>query len=165
VTLADHSARVGEVRVKDRPHNYRLPQTIQRRTVRLGDRIELVGYTITPQTSPGETVRLTLHWHALDAGTQSHKVFAHVVGAQGQMLVQQDGIPVRWTVPTDMWVKGEFIADEYDLRIPASAAPGAYTVRVGMYDPDSGARLPAIENGQRLTDDAIALTQLNVSLK
>lgn len=165
VTLGALSANIGAVRVKDRPHNYRLPPAAHKRTVRLGDRIELAGYTVPSHVAPGETARLTLYWHALDTGMESWKVFIHIVGAQGQLLAQQDGIPVGWTIPTDTWVKGEFITDEYTLTIPPDSTPGTCTVRVGMYNPDSGERLPAIENGQRLTEDAITLAQLTVTGK
>lgn len=161
--VGDARVCVGALRVRDRPHVYRLPAAAQPRAVRLGDRIELAGYTLVPYAIlPGEMVRLTLYWRALDKGVKSYKVFVHVIGAEGQLLAQQDGVPVGWTIPTDTWVKDEIIADEYSLPISPDARPGVYTLGVGMYDPDTGERLPAVQDGQPLADNVIKLAQLDI---
>lgn len=163
VVFLEAHAELGKLRARGRPHVYRLPGAVQARAVQLGERIELAAYTLAPPgVLPGETTRLTLYWRALDSGKESLKVFVHVVGGQEQLLTQQDGLPVHWTAPTDTWVKGEIIADEYSLAIPPGAAAGAYTIYVGMYDPASGQRLPAIEQGQRLANDRIELARVIV---
>ncbi|MBN1889281.1 MAG: DUF2723 domain-containing protein [Thermoflexales bacterium] len=165
VVLADDwtSASIGNLRVQGRRHVYRLPAGIETRSVRLGERIQLAGYTLaSPKVSPGESVQLTLYWLAVEKGTKNYKVFVHLVGEHGQLMSQQDGIPVRWSVPTDTWLKGEIIADSYELGIPSDAALGTYRLLAGMYDPDNGERLPAIENGQPLPNDVIALAGLEI---
>jgi hypothetical protein len=55
--------------------------------------------------------------------------------------------------PTDLWLPGEIVIDTYDLSIPANALQGEYTVRVGLYIPESGQRLSIPGS----TDNAVTL--------
>jgi hypothetical protein len=154
---------IGKLRVRGRPHVYRLPAGIETRAVHLGERIQLAGYTLgSPTVPPGETVHITLYWLAVEKGAKSYKVFVHLVDEQGELVSQQDSIPVYWTIPTDTWVKGEIIADPYELKVPPGTILGKYTLLVGMYDPDNGERLPAIENDQPLPNNVITLAGLEI---
>jgi hypothetical protein len=44
--------------------------------------------------------------------------------------------------PTSRWETGELIRDQYDLPIPLDAPEGAYHVEVGLYQSQTGERLP-----------------------
>ena len=56
--------------------------------------------------------------------------------------------------PTTLWHAGEQILDEHTMLIPADLPPGEYSLAVGMYNPDSGARVPLVEG----TGDTIQWT-------
>jgi hypothetical protein len=129
----------------------------------LGDSIELLGYDLgAEQARPGDQIHLKLIWRAKKQVSQSFKVFIHVVDAGGKLLVQKDGVPGNWSLPTDTWVAGDVIVDPYVIPIPPEATPGNYRVQVGLYDPTSGQRLLAIEAGSQLTDDSIPLLSITV---
>jgi hypothetical protein len=80
------------------------------------------------------------------------------------MVAQQDEPPVGGLNPTHTWQTGEMIVSPVKVTISPTAAPGAYTLLVGLYDPAAeGARLPAQDaHGQPLPDDQIELTKLTV---
>ncbi len=57
----------------------------------------------------------------------------------------------------DELVAGEYLTDRYEWAIPAGAAPGAYAIEVGMYDPVSGRRLPVTLDGTPQPGDRVLL--------
>ena len=86
------------------------------------------------EAQPGDTVTLDLFWETLAHVELDYTVFVHIVGADGQMLVQRDQQPLGGFYPTSFWQKGRTVVDAVSLDIPEDAAPGAYSVYVGMYD-------------------------------
>ncbi len=136
---------VGRIRVRDRPHQYlkALPTGVRASEAVWADVIRLRGYRISPQiASPGEEIAVTLYWQPMSDVDVSYKVFVHLVDSRGHLVAQHDGVPVNGTLPTDLWVPGEDIVDEHVVVLPEDVRPGEYTVRVGLYDPRTGERLP-----------------------
>ena len=161
--VGGNAVSLGQLDVRGRTRNYTVPAIAHRRQVQLGDSIELLGYDLgAEQARPGDQIHLKLIWRAKKQVSQSFKVFIHVVDAGGKLLVQKDGVPGNWSLPTDTWVASEVIVDPYVIPIPPEATPGNYRVQVGLYDPTSGQRLLAIEAGSRLTDDSIPLLSIAV---
>jgi hypothetical protein len=123
-----------------------------------GDGIALLGYEVEPEPlEPGSTLRLTLYWQAKSQMTQPYNVFTHLFGPDGDLLAQQDNMPLHDRAPTTCWVPGEIIADDYALNVPAQARPGTYTLVVGLYVWQTGARLPA-RGAHTTPDDVVVLT-------
>jgi hypothetical protein len=109
----------------------------------LGGQIALVGYELPGKAAPGGALPLTLAWRAEEVAERGYTVFVHLVDERGTILAQQDRAPQAdgAPYPTNLWVPGEIVTDEYELSIPPDAPPGSYTVRVGLYLPESGQRL------------------------
>jgi hypothetical protein len=72
----------------------------------------------------------------------SYRIFLHLLQPDGSLLVQADGEPADWTRPTTGWAVGEVVLETRTLEIPADALPGEYRLVAGLYDPDTGQRLP-----------------------
>ncbi|MEA3308480.1 MAG: glycosyltransferase family 39 protein [Chloroflexota bacterium] len=109
----------------------------------LGAAIHLRGYSLSAERlSPGDTLLLTLYWETGAALDQRYTVFTHLLDAGGVLQAQLDNEPQGGSLPTDSWATGELIRDNYALTLPPDAPPGAYTLRVGMYHWQTGARLP-----------------------
>ena len=51
------------------------------------------------------------------------------------------GPPLGGAFPTSSWDPGDTIYDPIDLQLPESLSPGDYDIALGMYWPDTGARL------------------------
>lgn len=109
-----------------------------------GEQIALRRVAVSPPADAGEGVPLTvtLLWTAVGDVPQSYRVFVHLVDAQGNIVAQSDGEPANWRRPTSGWVPDEFIVDSHALLLPAERPSGPLSLRMGLYDPATGARLP-----------------------
>ena len=106
------------------------------------DQIVLRGYAVQ---SRANQIDLTLYWQALAQPPHAYTVFAHVVDANGQVVGQQDNMPVNNQLPTSCWQPGEYVSDSYAIALKADAhAP--FTIEVGLYQLETGVRLP-LNNG------------------
>ncbi|MCK6627081.1 MAG: DUF2723 domain-containing protein [Anaerolineae bacterium] len=93
-------------------------------------------------------IHFEVYWQGLSEMDQLYFVFLHLVDAQGRLLAQQDKGPgLRGKEPTTSWLPGEVIADPIDLTLPADLPPGQYTLRIGLYLPPTGPRLPVLPTG------------------
>ncbi len=150
----------GRLAVEARPRAYRLPRMNQRTDVNFGEAVALRGYDVTSPVTPGAPIELTLYWQAKDRVTAPYKVFVHLVDAAGNLVAQSDAFPASGAAPTESWLPREVVVDRHELRAPG---PGAYQMYVGLYDPVSGARLPATDaNGAQIPNDAALLTTVTV---
>lgn len=104
--------------------------------------IRLSGYGLLPETSPGSELLLALRWETLQTVDEDYHVFVHLLNQEGSRLAQRDGQPVQWTRPTSTWQPGEEIIDRYGLLLSPDLPHGDYTIAVGLYEPESGQRLP-----------------------
>lgn len=134
---------LAEGRVLGRQHNTQqppLPKAAQQAT--LGNEIRLLGYDLDRSSArAGDTIHLRLHWQARTAPSKGYKVFSHLLDQQQRIWAQEDGIPGRGALPTSSWIQGEYVADEYLLKIKPEAAPGEYLIEIGMYVESTGDRL------------------------
>lgn len=131
----------------------------------LGDHITLLGYDIAPrQVHPGQTIHLTLYWQATAPISHSYTVFTHLISPDGELVAQQDNMPVNGTVPTTCWRPGEIIVDRYEITAPAEVPPGNYRLDTGLYRWQTGERLPAKGEGTT-TDGRVILTTIAVGVR
>jgi hypothetical protein len=75
--------------------------------------------------------------------TDSYRVFVHLVDEAGQIIVQSDAEPAGWQRPTTGWAVGEYIVDQHVLQLPDDHLPQGLQLRIGLYETQSGDRLPA----------------------
>jgi 4-amino-4-deoxy-L-arabinose transferase-like glycosyltransferase len=106
-----------------------------------GDQIRLLGYALTPTGNGAWT--LMLAWVADRQVDGDYTAFVHLVDEGGEIRSQDDAPPGGGFYPTSFWMPGETVMDHHDLTLPANAPAGTYHIRVGLYRPDTGNRLPA----------------------
>ena len=149
------AATLGEITVT--APERRFEATARAPLARLGDFAALLEATFAPDTlAPGQTLVLDLTWRAEAPVDYSYTVFVHLLDATGRLIAQRDSSPVEGSRPTTGWFPGEVIADSYTLTLPPETPPGAYTLKVGFYDPDTYARLPARDaTGQAMGDGVV----------
>jgi hypothetical protein len=103
-------------------------------------------------------IDLTLYWKSLEAVDGNWKVFVHLLGPDGAIAAQSDSFPgggLRWT---DTWKPREYVIDPHTMNPPDPLDGGGYTVLVGMYDPETGVRVPVATDPDGRLSDAIHLT-------
>lgn len=116
----------------------------------------LLGYRLDPQeVRAGEPFTVTLIWRAGRTDDVPRSVFVHIAppDAPSPLVAQHDGWPVLGARPTHTWAWGEVIIDPHPLPgLPA----GTYRVRVGLYNPNDGERLPVTVGAESPEDRALS---------
>lgn len=128
----------------------------------LGERVRFVGYNIEEPVEPGHTFPLTLYWQALGHIEEDYVIFVHLLGPDGELLVQHDSPPLGGTYPTSAWVEGDLFFHQVVLTIPADAPPGQYDLLVGMYTYPEIARLPVASDRPYAQDGLIWLQHVDI---
>lgn len=126
--------------------------------VLFGDALILYGVAgLGAPVSPGDVLPLALFWSASGPLPGRYNAFAHLLDAQGQLVAQHDA-----ALPDPAsWAPGRLTRDLHGLLLPARLPPGQYVLRVGVYDAESGARLPVTVAGTG-AGDAYTLGELAV---
>jgi hypothetical protein len=134
--------------------------------VEIGDLGVLAGYDLDlPESGlrPGSQFTVTLHFRAGGPSSQSLTRFVHLASPALGMAAQVDSQPDDGRNPTWSWISGETVVDPVQLTVAADAPPGVYSLRVGLYDPATGVRVPLRDSaGVPLPDDQVILTELQV---
>ena len=81
--------------------------------------------------------------------SKNNTVFVHFVNSQGELLFTDDHEP---PTPTSSWQSGTTIEYRRTFFVPLSSPPGALSVQIGLYDPDTGNRVRLTGNGSGQTN-------------
>lgn len=116
------------------------------------DAIQLRALTLAPAA---DQVQVTVWWASLTPLPANYTVFVHLLDAAGNPVANADAPPLSGGFPTSLWQPGDSISDTYTLPRPDPRA--AYTLKLGWYDPQTGWRLEAVQDGNLLPDAALSL--------
>jgi uncharacterized membrane protein len=140
----------------------------------LGRRLDCASYPAPCSPwGPDRSLRFVLYWRALRRVDVSYTVFTHLVGEDGRVVAQRDGLPggsrlppergaAATLYPTDFWREGEVVADPYVIAVGAEVPPGRYRLLAGMYRSDSGARLPVLDEGGQTVADSVVVAEVQL---
>lgn len=126
----------------------------------LASHIALLGYDLAQTELAGEPeLMVALYWRAIQRPSQSYTVFVQLLDAEGRRATGWDNPPCRGTCTTDTWQAGEWVRDEYRLSL-GELPPGVYTLHVGLYEPENGARLPVLTPTGDVAGDHLLLAEI-----
>jgi hypothetical protein len=121
-----------------------------------GHLITLIGYQ-AGQAQSGVHLPLTLYWRVhgrpADPTTANFIPFIHL----------EDIWRYRWSqvetfaYPAEQWTVGDLIIQQVDVPVRAGTPPGSYRLRVGLFAPDSGVRLPHLDEAGRYAGDSFVI--------
>jgi hypothetical protein len=151
---------VGTVEIVARDRLFNIPGDIAYPLdVTLGDVVHLRGFDLDVlSVRQGDELPLTLYWQADGPTDLSYTVFVHLVGSDGMLYGQSDHPPAGGAAPTHTWAPGQVVFDEVSIPVLDDAPPSVYRIAVGLYDPNSGGRLPVYDAaGAELTNRQIVL--------
>jgi hypothetical protein len=140
------------------PPNAELSGEVLTVDARLGDGIRLIAASFEPPLEDlqvGDTLTVTLEWEALTPPPDDYILFLHLLGAEGQMVTQQDARPSDM-YPTDTWYAGLRITTTHTLTLPDDAR-GEYQLALGMYNYPAQERLTITQNGAPLNNGVLVL--------
>jgi hypothetical protein len=137
----DASVELGRLDVQVVERTFEMPRVAIESDAVFGDRLRLLGYDA--RQADGQ-MKVTLHWQALQRMDTAYQFFVHLIDpASEELVAQADVMPYHWTYPTFWWEAGETVSDEIPLPL-ADVPQGDYRLEIGVYDPDSGKRLPVV---------------------
>lgn len=118
--------------------------------------IKLLGYKLTHEE---DRLILYLYWQAERRVSRDLHVFVHLVNAQGNIIAQADGPPVKGFYPSSKWLPKQIIEDVREIPVPCGTSPKM--ILVGLYDLTTLQRVPVFrENGVRWENDSIQIELL-----
>lgn len=106
-----------------------------------GDDLRLAAYKLRSfAAQPGDTVKTNVYLKALRPVTAGYLAQMQLVGPGGEVVWQQERQPAN--LSTRGWAAGEIRTDEYRIPLPATLAPGLYTLEYGLADRETGVSAP-----------------------
>jgi 4-amino-4-deoxy-L-arabinose transferase-like glycosyltransferase len=138
-------------------------------SVNFGDALLLrEAHWLRDSTQPGETAELLTLWEVLDPDKVGPQVlpafetdvvlFTHVLNDEGEILTQQD----RLEAPSWDWQTGDIFVQIHPLAIPAETVQGQYETIVGIFDRESGVRLPVLDLNGEISGTVAVVVPLTV---
>jgi hypothetical protein len=99
-------------------------------------------------------MQLTLSWQVMNP-TQG-EVFRHVLDCEGNVLGLGDGPALGGVYPLWLWRTGDRITDA--RFIPLEKLSSCYRIEIGLYNPQNGERLKALDaNQKRFENDVVVI--------
>jgi hypothetical protein len=114
--------------------------------------------------SAGDVIPFELTWQTTTPIDQRYKVFIHIGLPDAPPIAQNDSEPAAGYSPTNAWVAEQLIADKRGVWMPANLPAGKQDVYVGMYDMETGQRLPITING-RPAGDRLKIGEITIKNK
>jgi uncharacterized membrane protein len=139
--------------------------------VSLGAQVRLLGYDMAPVNCAADLggdadschLDLVLYWQAEQKMETDYTVFLHVVGPDGRIWAQRDVPPDNGAYPTSRWAAGEVVADPVRVLLPSDLPDGPFEIILGMYRPDTGQRLPILDEQGQPIDDKVVLGRVTLA--
>ena len=110
----------------------------------------------------GGDLHLVLYWQSDAPVAASYTVFAQLLDEDGELVAQQDNLPVQGLAPTDTWQPGVLIRDPYLLDLNDATEPGVYQLLIGLYD-DLGQRAPLTLSDGTVADHIAFAVQVDAN--
>ncbi|MBN1886998.1 MAG: glycosyltransferase family 39 protein [Thermoflexales bacterium] len=122
--------------------------------------VHLLGTDDSHELRPGQTFEWWIFWRVTSPpppGADYHW-FNHLVDAEGKRVGQADGVGF----PARSWRVGDIVMTWFEVPIAPDAAPGTYTMRVGMYTYPDIQNVPVVDEAGNPVSDAVEVGPLEI---
>lgn len=143
-------------------YSYRYDRRPKQALARFGDLFTLWRYAAPSSATPGETLRVALWWSADKTPPLDYSVSVFVLGAEGRLVAQHDGVPLEGHAPTGAWPPNALRFDLHRVPLPTHLPPGDYNLGVKLYWYGDGQPLP-VQMGETAPADYLLLGTLQIS--
>ncbi|MCP4357426.1 MAG: hypothetical protein GY796_05340 [Chloroflexi bacterium] len=146
-------------RTKRAPSDTAVPPIAQPIGTIFGEAIRL-SHTDIPQTiQAGKPFDFTFYWESLAPVAKDYTIFIHLLHPDGSLAAGQDGQPLNGRYPTSYWEPDEKIADTHTWQ--PDLPPGNYQLQIGLYQLQTGQRLP-LSGPQSHLGDRLILSNIEI---
>lgn len=123
---------------------YQIAPPVERRLdADFGSAIHLRGYDVDVSgVRASGVLTLTLQWYVREPMAEDYMLFVHVLDVTGNLIGQVDVPPGGPGAPTSIWQPDRYVSLEQPVPLPADVPGGQYWISLGIYDPQTFARLP-----------------------
>ena len=129
----------------------------------LADQAVFLGYDLDRDTvSQGDTVTVRAYWQAQPDIHADYRSFVHLDALPDWVTVAQSDAMHPGGIPMTTWPPSFYAWDEHRIHIPADLPAGMYALRTGLYDRETGQRLPILDDRGRTAETNISLQGLRV---
>lgn len=132
--------------------------------VQYGKDLTLLGYTVVPTNTlhGGETLRPILGWRANTTIAERYKFALQVVDEKGHVWAEVDTEPHDGISPTNKWLTGKAMYDQYFLRLPPTMPTGNYQLVVRVHEMADDAYLPVSDSKGNVLGTNLTITTLHI---
>ena len=124
------------------------------------DFAEVLGFAVTGRDFwPGRRIVLNIYFRVLGSTDTDYTIYLHVTDGEN-LIYTWDHMPGNDRYITSLWEPGEYIEDQLWVDLPESVPVGTYHVNMGLYNLDTGERLP-VRVGDTLTDGFMLIDVVN----
>jgi len=129
-----------------------------------GENIQLLGYALSATSAaPGDILQITFFWSAAQKLEKRYKVFVHLYAdVNAPPVAQTDSEPGGGLALTTTWAPGQTVPDNHGLFLPSDLPAGQYQLLVGLYNMDTGERLP-VAVGDTIVGDRLDLGSISIN--
>lgn len=117
-----------------------------------GGQIALTAYANVPDSLNGvSTLQLDLRWRAwVDLG-KDYSVFVQLLDEENNILAGTDYPLTQDHYPSSLWLPGEEVEHQHDIDLSITQVLpfGTYRLVTGIYDVETGVRLPPVQDYER----------------
>lgn len=124
--------------------------------INFGDAAALQGYSLAPRE--GQAIPLLLFWEINGRPGGSFNAFVHLEDKWGYRWSQTE----TFAYPSVQWEQRDTLIQRVDIFIPPGTPLGTYTVRVGLFNQESGERLARFDENGRYAGDTYVIENIPI---
>ena len=111
----------------------------------------------------GKGAWVALQWEAAARLSSDYKAAVYLVDERGRLLAQMDKVMLsNDLLTTSQWPAGQVVMEYYTLLCPPATPPGQYHIEVGVYDAQTMARLPVLDEVGKISGHSYRAGTLEV---
>lgn len=121
-----------------------LPNLPIQQNANFNNEILLLGAESVDSASTGSTVNIKLYWELIDQPIEAdYSSIVQLTDTNGLVVAESSSF-TPGNLATSEWLTGYYVVDTLKLNIPADLPPTTHTLNIGLFVPESGARLNVV---------------------
>lgn len=139
---------------------FSLPRAQHPAEATIGPAVLVTGTDFASNTRPGQRLSVALHWTVRGSLPPGRwEFFAHLVGRSDQRLLAED---YNFGFPAPQWRDGDQVISWFSLPVPEDTPTGLTEVHLGIFNRETGQRLPLRRPGGEPAGDALRIGPIRI---